>query len=71
MPQQPSPCALRPAVAAQKLGIGLSTLRGKAKNESGFPRPVKTGPRVTSFSNTIWMRGSLHAPQRATLEGGT
>jgi prophage regulatory protein len=49
MPQQPSPCALRPAVAAQKLGIGLSTLRGKAKNESGFPRPVKTGPRVTIF----------------------
>lgn len=49
MPHQPSSRALRPAMAAQKLGIGLSTLWAKAKNQPDFPKPVKTGPRTTIF----------------------
>jgi prophage regulatory protein len=46
---QASSRALRPAKAAEKLGIGLSTLWAKAKNQADFPRPVKTGPRTTIF----------------------
>jgi prophage regulatory protein len=44
-----SPRALRPAKAAEKLGIGLSTLWAKAKNQSDFPKPVKIGPSTTIF----------------------
>jgi prophage regulatory protein len=40
---------LRPSQAAEKLGIGLSSLWAKAKNESGFPQPVKLGPATTVF----------------------
>ncbi|OUL68686.1 helix-turn-helix transcriptional regulator [Paraburkholderia hospita] len=44
-----SPRALRPAKAAEKLGIGLSTLWAKAKNQADFPKPVKIGPSTTIF----------------------
>ena len=40
---------LRPAQAAKKLGVGLSTLWVKAKSEPDFPRPVKLGVRTTIF----------------------
>ncbi|WP_414450675.1 helix-turn-helix transcriptional regulator [Burkholderia sp. 22PA0099] len=40
---------LRPAQAAKKLGIGLSTLWLKAKHESNFPKPIKLGPATTIF----------------------
>ncbi|WP_081071966.1 helix-turn-helix transcriptional regulator [Burkholderia cepacia] len=40
---------LRPAQAATKLGIGLSSLWAKAKHEAGFPQPLKLGPRTTVF----------------------
>ncbi len=41
--------ALRPPQAAQKLGIGLSTLWTKVKVDPDFAQPVKMGPRVTIF----------------------
>lgn len=40
---------LRPAKAAAKLGIGLSTVWHRAKHEPNFPKPRKLGPRVTVF----------------------
>ncbi|MDQ7978697.1 AlpA family phage regulatory protein [Paraburkholderia sp. SARCC-3016] len=40
---------LRPAKAAEKLGIGLSTLWLKTKNQADFPKPVKIGPSTTIF----------------------
>jgi predicted DNA-binding transcriptional regulator AlpA len=40
---------LRPSQAADKLGIGLSSLWAKAKSEPGFPQPVKLGPATTVF----------------------
>ncbi|KJJ95051.1 regulatory protein [Burkholderiaceae bacterium 26] len=40
---------LRPPKAAEKLGIGLSTLWARAKNDPEFPRPVKLGPATTVF----------------------
>jgi len=46
--------ALRPPQAAEKLGIALSTLWLKAKNEPDFPKPFKLGPRIT-----VWSRQSL------------
>jgi prophage regulatory protein len=49
---QASTRAIRPAKAAEKLGIGLSTLWNKAKNEPGFPKPIKGGPRTTFFLET-------------------
>lgn len=44
-----TPRGLRPAKAAEKLGIGLSTLWLRAKNEPNFPKPFKIGPRITLF----------------------
>ena len=41
--------ALRPPQAAEKLGIGLSTLWTKVKSDPEFAQPVKIGPRVTIF----------------------
>jgi prophage regulatory protein len=41
--------AIRPAQASEKLGIGLSTLWLKAKNDPDFPKPFKLGPRTTIF----------------------
>jgi len=41
--------ALRPAKAADKLGIGVSTLWAKVKNDPTFPRPIKLSPRTTIF----------------------
>lgn len=38
---------LRPAQAAEKLAIGLSTLWLKVKTDPDFPRPFKTGRRTT------------------------
>lgn len=40
---------LRPAQAAQKLSIGLSSLWLKAKTDPDFPRPFKLSPRTTVF----------------------
>jgi len=40
---------LRPAKAAEKLGIGLSTLWAWAKHDPEFPRPVKLGAATTVF----------------------
>jgi prophage regulatory protein len=40
---------LRPPKAAEKLGIGLSSLWAKAKSEPDFPKPVKLGPSTTVF----------------------
>ena len=41
--------AIRPAQAAQKLGIGLSTLWRRVKTAPNFPQPFKHGPRTTVF----------------------
>jgi predicted DNA-binding transcriptional regulator AlpA len=41
--------AVRPAIAAATLGIGLSTLWLKSSSDPDFPRPFKTGPRTTVF----------------------
>ena len=41
--------AIRPAEASEKLGIGLSTLWLRAKNDPNFPKPFKLGPRTTIF----------------------
>lgn len=50
MVQQSSPCrVVRPAEAATRLGIGLSTLWLKTGTDPDFPRPFKTGPRTTVF----------------------
>ncbi|MCA8094418.1 AlpA family phage regulatory protein [Burkholderia anthina] len=40
---------IRPAQAAEKLGIGISTLWLRAKREADFPKPVKLGSRTTIF----------------------
>lgn len=40
---------IRPADAAKKLGIGLSTLWRKASDQSDFPKPIKLGPATTAF----------------------
>lgn len=40
---------LRPAKAAEKLGIGDSTLWLKAKTDPDFPKPIKIGLRTTVF----------------------
>jgi prophage regulatory protein len=40
---------IRPAAAAEKLSIGLSTLWLKAKKDPSFPKPFKTGPHTTVF----------------------
>lgn len=40
---------LRPAPSAQKIGMGLSTLWSKAKNDPNFPKPFKLSPRITVF----------------------
>lgn len=41
--------AVRPAKAAEKLAIGLSTLWLKTKSDPDFPKPIKLGPRTTIF----------------------
>lgn len=41
--------SIRPRKAAQKLGIGLSSLWVRVKSEPGFPQPVKLGPATTVF----------------------
>lgn len=43
---------LRPAQAAIKLGIGLSTLWRYTKSQSDFPQPIHLSPRVTVFMET-------------------
>lgn len=40
---------IRPAQAAKKLGIGLSTLYLRVKNDPDFPKIHKRGPRVSVF----------------------
>jgi predicted DNA-binding transcriptional regulator AlpA len=41
--------ASRPKQASARLGIGLSTLWDRLKNDPAFPRPFKMGPRITQF----------------------
>jgi prophage regulatory protein len=41
--------ALRPADAAAKLGIGVSTLWLRVKSDPSFPRPFKLSERTTVF----------------------
>jgi prophage regulatory protein len=43
------PRTLRPAKAAEKLQIGLSSVWWKVKNDPTFPRPFKLSPRTTVF----------------------
>lgn len=40
---------LRPAQAAEKLQIGLSSVWWKVKNDPAFPKPFKFSPRTTVF----------------------
>ncbi|NIF69600.1 AlpA family phage regulatory protein [Burkholderia sp. Ap-962] len=40
---------LRPTQAAEKLGIGVSTLWLRAKRDADFPKPVKLSTRTTIF----------------------
>jgi prophage regulatory protein len=40
---------LRPIQAAEKLGIGVSTLWARAKRDADFPKPVKLSSRTTIF----------------------
>lgn len=47
--KQTSNKMVRPKDAAEKLGIGLSTLWSKAKNQADFPKPIKIGLRTTVF----------------------
>jgi prophage regulatory protein len=44
---RPTGQALRPAAAARKLGIGLSTLWKKIKTDPAFPQPIAIAPRIT------------------------
>jgi prophage regulatory protein len=44
---RPTGQALRPAAAARKLGIGLSTLWKKIRTDPTFPRPIAIASRVT------------------------
>ena len=46
---QMSSRGLRPATAAEKLGVGLSTLWRYAQTIPDFPKPVKLSPRCTIF----------------------
>lgn len=39
----------RARIAAQHLGIGVSTLWLWTKSRPGFPAPIKLGPKVTVF----------------------
>ncbi|KUY52382.1 helix-turn-helix transcriptional regulator [Burkholderia sp. RF2-non_BP3] len=41
--------SLRPLKAAEKLGMGLSTLWARVKSDPGFPQPIKLGPATTVF----------------------
>lgn len=45
----PQSRAIRPAKAAEKLAIGLSTLWLRVKTQPEFPKPFKLGPRTTIF----------------------
>jgi prophage regulatory protein len=49
MQNTPGNRTLRPAQAAEKLGIGLSTIWLKAKSDPKFPKPFKISPRTTVF----------------------
>ena len=40
---------IRPQQAAEKLGIGLSTIWHKARKEPGFPQPIKLSAGITGF----------------------
>lgn len=42
---------IRPKEAAKKLGIGLSTLWMKIKNDPEFPQPIKLGPNTTVLAD--------------------
>jgi prophage regulatory protein len=44
---RPTGQALRPAAAARKLGIGMSTLWKKIRTDPAFPQPIAIAPRIT------------------------
>ena len=46
---------LRPAAAAQFLGIGHSSIWAKAKNDPDFPKAIKLGARTTVFDAAALM----------------
>lgn len=41
--------SLRPKLAAEFLGIGVSTLWRWSKDRADFPKPTRLGPRITVF----------------------
>ena len=48
---------LRDVQVADKLGVGRSSVWNRAKNEAGFPQPVRLpGGRVTG-----WLEGEIDA----------
>lgn len=49
---QKIPAVMRPKAAAEYLGMGLSTVWRRAKEDPDFPKPVKLGPRTTCFYTT-------------------
>ncbi|WP_438860008.1 helix-turn-helix transcriptional regulator [Achromobacter spanius] len=54
--KQPQPAALRAGAAATYLGIGVSTIWQKAREEANFPKPRKMSARTT-----VWLREDLDA----------
>lgn len=48
--------ALRAKQASEYLGIGLSTIWHRAKEDPSFPQPTKIGPRTT-----VWFTADLDA----------
>lgn len=49
---QKIPGVMRPKAAAEYLGMGLSTLWRRSKQDPDFPKPFKLGPRTTCFNTT-------------------
>lgn len=52
MSDQPTKRFMRPAQAAEKLGVSLPTLWRYARNNPSFPRPSKLSERVTVFDES-------------------
>lgn len=56
---------LRPAQAAEKLGVSAATVWRWARTKPGFPKPIKLGSHVTVFreSELDAFIISMNAPQ--------
>lgn len=50
----PSPRGIRPAQAAQKLGVSLSSLWRHTRENPNFPKPRKLG-----LKTTVWLEHEL------------